>query len=107
MHWKRQRQRDYNQSEVIAKEISAQINQPMVLDVKRLKNTASQTSKSKYLRWEDEDKLFEINKSIDLSYQHIILVDDIITTGATVTKCLHALEKVDGVSVSIISVAYS
>ena len=107
LHWKRKKQRGYNQSEVIAKEISGQTSIEMINAIKKTNNTAPQTTKSKYLRWDNIDTLFVSNKDLDLSGKHIILVDDIITTGATITKCVQALQHIDGIKISVVSVAYS
>jgi predicted amidophosphoribosyltransferase len=98
--------RGYNQSLYFAKGISEITKIP--IDEKtliRTKENISQTRKTKYERWENVDSIFETEKSENIIGKHLLLVDDIITTGATLEACIHALKKAENVKVSIFTIA--
>lgn len=106
LHWKREKIRGYNQSLYFAKGISEVVNIP--IEEKALireKENISQTRKNKYERWENVETIFNIVKPENISGKHILLVDDVITTGATVEACVHALKKAENVKVSVLTIA--
>ena len=65
----------------------------------------SQTKKRRYNRFEGVENVFEINYKTELENQHVILIDDVITTGATITACVSALNKIKNIKISIVCVA--
>ena len=106
LHPKRQRKRGYNQSEVFADGLS----ETMGIDVennllKRAVASQTQTRKSKFSRWQNVENIFVIRTPEKLENRHVLLVDDVITTGATLEACVHTLQTVPGVKVSIASIA--
>jgi len=106
MHYKKQRKRGYNQSEIFARGIAQSMSVPV--DIKTLiktTKTVSQTKKSKHARWENVKEVFELTKSDHLVNKHILLVDDVITTGATLESCILHLSKIPGIKISIASLA--
>lgn len=106
LHRKKQRMRGYNQSECIAQGISAVTQIP--LDIKcisRNKNTATQTRKSTVERWDNVDSIFTLCDSHLLVGKHVLIVDDVLTTGATVVSCASAFNGVDGIRVSVLTLA--
>jgi len=106
LHLKRQKKRGYNQSECIAKGIAKHL--PSIVDTKslyRTKATETQTKKSRMERWENVDSIFAVRKNHNLSNKHILLVDDVITTGATLEACAESLLKIENVKVSIAAIA--
>ncbi len=108
LHPKRQKKRGYNQSELIARGIAEQMGIPVdITSLYRSKATETQTKKSKDERWKNVENIFKIKDENILKGKHILLVDDVVTTGATLESCAHALLTVEGVKVSIACLAAS
>jgi len=88
LHPLRERKRGYNQSAKFAEGLSTGLTIPCFEDaVRRTQNTASQTRKSKVERWENVKNAFEVVRPELLQGQRVLLVDDIITTGASLEAC--------------------
>ncbi len=101
----RQRERGYNQSEMIARGIAEVCGKPLVIDALRRRNfTESQTSKDRWERNENVAHVFSLHHCDKLCCTHILLVDDIVTTGATICACANLLEQVEGVKISVAAV---
>lgn len=95
MHPSKRKRRGYNQSELIAESIAKTIGfafHPELL--LRLTDSESQTKKKRYDRWENSVLNYQAKPLIGSDIQSVILVDDIITTGATIEACAHALQSV-------------
>ncbi|GET30358.1 ComF family protein [Prolixibacter sp. SD074] len=106
LHPKKQKKRGYNQSEYIANGISEAINIPVITDALiRNVHTSSQTRKSRYNRWENVEGIFQAIKPEKLENLHLLVVDDVVTTGATLEACCVPLLKIPGVRVSIATLA--
>lgn len=106
LHKKKQRKRGYNQSIEICKGISEAMNKPLITDnLIRKKHTSSQTSKGRFDRWENVSGIFHVKSSDSLEGKHLLLVDDVITTGATLESCCEELLKISGVRVSVAALA--
>jgi ComF family protein len=105
LHPKKLKKRGYNQSAWIGKGIAEKLETS--LDEKTLirnVNTETQTKKTKIERWENVHNVFELtNNSFD--NKHILLVDDVITTGATIEGCINALQNAKDVRISIATLA--
>lgn len=89
LHWRRQWSRGYNQSNELAKGLSAISGIPVLSNaIKRGRNNRSQTKMNRDERWNNVKGLFALvegNATRALEGKHILLVDDVITTGATLT----------------------
>ena len=108
LHQDKLRARGYNQSDEIARGLSEATGIPLVHDVLiRKEMTDTQTKRKRFERWENMENKFMLNGQISISGLHIILVDDVITTGATLEACGSVLLEVNGVSVSIISLCFA
>jgi len=108
LHLKREIQRGYNQSSVFAQGLSEVMNIPWSADVLlRTSYTQSQTKKSRLERFENVVQAFEINKPRLIEGQHILLVDDVLTTGATLEAGAIKLLEVKGVKVSMATIAFA
>ena len=106
LHRRKQRMRGYNQSEYIARGISAVTGIPVETGaVARVKDTDTQTRKSVYERWENVRDIFRVSAPGLFAGKHLLLVDDVLTTGATLTACADAFSGVEGVRISILALA--
>lgn len=106
LHEKKKKERGYNQSEMLAQGISVRTGIPVVADVLlRLGYTDTQTHKGNYERWENIRNVFSCANREMLSGKHILLVDDVVTTGATVVACADALANIPNLKVSVLSFA--
>ncbi len=108
LHAKKLKSRGYNQSEWFAKGMSEAFAKPLVSDyLERVENTSTQTRKNKYQRWENVEGIFNCKKKSDLRNKHILLVDDVVTTGATLEAAYLALKDIEGLKISIASIAFA
>jgi ComF family protein len=108
LHPKRFKKRGYNQSEQVSKGMSAILNLPInTHNLIREENTQSQTKKSRFARYENLKDAFIVKNASELSHKHILLVDDVMTTGATMEACSIELLKIEGVKVSVCTLAYT
>ena len=107
LHAKRKRSRGYNQSEILAQGISNIVSLPVcAAAVERSVNTETQTKKNKEERKQNVANIFTVTNPQLLQNKHILLLDDVITTGATTISCVEAiLSQVGNVRVSIACVA--
>jgi ComF family protein len=100
--------RGYNQAEVIAKGIASIWHKPVIVDaVERILFTETQTHKNRVSRWETMAGVFTATQPETMADKHILLVDDVITTGATMEACGQALLKIPGIKLSIATIAYT
>jgi ComF family protein len=108
LHPAKQRQRGYNQSEIIARGMADILRLPVETAViRRMEDTRSQTHKSRYERWENVGQVFRCEDPDPVRNKHVILVDDVITTGATIEAVASSILAVEGVTVSIASLAFA
>jgi ComF family protein len=108
LHPRRLQQRGYNQSLCFAKGLSEELKIPVQENIlKRKQFTSTQTKKGKFSRWENMEEMFECDPGQSLTSKHILLVDDVVTTGATLEACYHALSKNGEVYISIVTIAYA
>ena len=85
---KKEFKRGFNQSAILCNGISEIINVPvMANNVIRIKATETQTKKGRIERWENVEKSFSVANAEKLKGTHVLLVDDVITTGATIEAC--------------------
>ena len=108
LHKKRLKQRGYNQSTCFAEGLAQKLN-AVVDDTSliRARATETQTKKGRFTRFENMQEVFTVIDPEKLKNQHILLVDDIITTGSTLEACAVELLKIDGVKLSIATIAYA
>ncbi len=98
--------RGYNQSEMIARGMSVILNKKMLTEVLfRTSFTETQTRKSRFERFINMEGKFEIKNKACILGKHILLVDDVITTGSTIEACAQVLSEIQGVRISVASLA--
>jgi ComF family protein len=108
LHPLKLKKRGYNQSEEISKGLASVLKLPLSTQhLVRAENTESQTKKSRFARYENLKDAFVIKSPSELIQKHIILVDDVMTTGATVEACSNELLKIEGLKISICTLAYA
>jgi ComF family protein len=108
LHIKKIKIRGYNQSEEFARGLAEGLEVPLKTSVlQRTEFTDTQTKKSKYERWENVEDVFELATPEIFKYKHIVLVDDVITTGATIEACCQLLQQIEGIQISVLSIAYA
>lgn len=108
LHKNKLRLRGYNQSACFASGISNASG--IAIDTTTLvreQETSTQTKKKKYERWENVKNVFALASSEAFENKHILLVDDVITTGATIEAAWQALKEVKGIRVSLASIAFA
>ncbi|MFN3839287.1 MAG: ComF family protein [Cyclobacteriaceae bacterium] len=105
--WKRNR-RGYNQSEEFAKGLAESMKIPVEPEViKRVTNTETQTRRNRLRRWENVRDVFVVPDCRSIEGKHVLLVDDVITTGATIEACGQVLLSAGCATVSAVSIAFS
>jgi len=106
LHESKIRIRGFNQSELLCNGLSEATGLPVDKEsLRRITVTATQTRKSRYERWVNVDGIFSVSDSSAIEGKHILLVDDVITTGSTLESCVNELLRVKGVKVSVAALA--
>ena len=106
LHPKKYKIRGYNQSEWIGKGISTILDKPQdISTLVRIRENATQTKKTVYERFENTEGIFELRDKTILEGKHVLLVDDVLTTGSTLEACVKALLETKGIKVSIFTLA--
>ena len=108
LHPSKKRIRGFNQSETISMGIADSTHLPV--DIKSLTRkmvSATQTKRSRYERWTNVEGIFQVVDIHAIAEKHILLVDDVITTGSTIEACTNELLKIQGVRVSVVALAFA
>lgn len=106
LHRKRLNQRGYNQVALFAQRLAHHLNSTYADNILiKTANTKTQTKKNRLSRWYDNRSLYEITATQILVDKNILLVDDVITTGATMEICAQTFGKIDGINIYITSMA--
>lgn len=108
LHKAKLRDRTYNQSEFIALGINEVLKTPVLNDgIIRTRFTGTQTKLNKQQRKENVKEAFSVNPKYNVSGKNILVVDDVITTGATILECADTLKKAGAAKVWVCSAAYA
>ena len=108
LHPEKKQIRGYNQSEIISFGIADAAHLPVeVNSLVRTIVSATQTKRSRYERWTNVEGIFEVIDPQAIMRKHVLLVDDVITTGSTIESCVNELLKTEGVKVSVVALAFA
>jgi ComF family protein len=106
LHPSKKRIRGFNQSELISAGMSDATGLPVSSDsLGRINVSSTQTKRSRFERWTNVEGIFSVIDSEIIRGKHVLLVDDVITTGSTIESCTNELLKVEGVKVSVAAIA--
>lgn len=105
IHRKKERKRGYNQSAIIAEGMGCVLSIPVLSHIIiRTRNTESQTDKNREERIQNVAEAFELTENNLLINKHVLLIDDVLTTGATIEACCAAIADVPGIKLSIATI---
>jgi ComF family protein len=108
LHPLKERIRGFNQSETISMGIADVTRLPVdIKSLARILVSATQTKRSRYERWTNVEGIFQVIDSKSIMGKHILLVDDVITTGSTIESCANELLRIEGVKVSVVALAFA
>ena len=106
LHRSKLAHRGYNQSEYLARGIADELKIPYTEVLKAIRPHTTQTHKGALERWQNIQNNYTLKNNADrLAGKHILLVDDVVTTGATLTVCSSLLKTIPGVTVSLFTLA--
>jgi ComF family protein len=102
LHPRKQVVRGYNQAALIGEGMQNRLDIPMIENnLTRAVFTSSQTHKSMYERWENVSNVFHLSDPAQFDGKHILLIDDVITTGSTLEACMHSIANVSDAKISV------
>lgn len=108
LHPKKERKRGYNQSLAIAEGFAIILKKDIdANNLFRKRFSETQTRKGRFERWENVSDLFEVKEPDCFTNKHVLLVDDVITTGSTLEACAQAIKKYSPVKISIATLAFA
>ncbi|MGL5938716.1 MAG: ComF family protein [Phocaeicola sp.] len=106
LHIKKEQKRGYNQSLMIAQGVSSVTKIPILSNsIYRNRFNETQTNKGLYERWINVQELFKLHPQSYLESKHILLIDDVFTTGATIVACADALSHLPDIRISVLTLA--
>jgi len=105
LHWRREWQRGFNQSALLARATARRCGIPMLNAVRRTRATQTQAGLSNARRRENVAGAFRVKKGARVEGRRILLIDDVMTTGATASACALALKRAGAKSVTLLALA--
>ena len=105
MHRKKEQQRGYNQAELLAQELGKRLNIVVIPLLEKKKENKKQSTLSEEERWKNVEKVYKLAENVSVKNKNIILVDDILTTGATTRKCSQILKENQAGEICVFAIA--
>ncbi len=106
LHPKKMKIRGYNQAEILAQGVSSVLDIPLELNtLKRKNHNNTQTNKGLFNRWTNVNSIFCIENPQKIANKHVLLIDDVITSGSTIEACAQQVLTVTNTKVSIATLA--
>lgn len=106
LHWRKRKKRGFNQSEAFARGLALSMKTELDTTIlKRVIHTETQTRKSREQRVENMKGAFVVRDPRAIASSHVLLVDDVLTTGATLEACANRLNQAEGVKISLLTIA--
>ncbi|GGG91459.1 amidophosphoribosyltransferase [Polaribacter pacificus] len=108
LHPKKRKQRGYNQLTKFGLALEKQLNIPYTPDILiRTSSRKTQTFKERFERFENTHTIFKLKNTTSFKNKHVLLIDDVLTTGATLESCCKALLKSENIKISIATIAFT
>jgi ComF family protein len=108
LHPKKKKKRGFNQSEYIARGMAEVLKIPLSVDnLHRIAFTSTQTNKNRFERWKNVEGIFGVHHPEEFTGNHLLLVDDVVTTGSTLEACAGHILTIPGTKVSIATLAFA
>lgn len=108
LHYKKEQKRGYNQLTKFGEALANELDIPFYSNILvKQSATKTQSKKSRIDRWLNVEHVFVTETNNNLTNKHVLLIDDIITTGATLEACYLALKKYNNIKISIASMAFT
>ncbi len=105
LHWRKRWQRGFNQAGLLAREVSRHTGLPCVNALQRARGSVSQTGLSPHERRSNVARVFTVAQTEKVRGRRVLLVDDVLTTGATADACAQALRSAGATAVSVLALA--
>jgi ComF family protein len=105
LHWRRRWERGFNQSELLARNVARRWNVTVTNAVKRVRATASQAGLTNAKRRANVNGAFAMRRGVRVDGARVLLVDDVLTTGASAAACARVLKRAGAVHVALLAVA--
>ena len=105
LHPAREREREFNQALVLAEILALRAGKPLIEDLERIRYTTTQTQLHREERMENLRGAFSVRHAAGVIGRHLLLIDDIFTTGSTVEECSRVLRNAGAASVRVLTVA--
>ena len=105
LHFVKRLKRGYNQSRMLAKGVASVIDCHVATNLYARRHHSTQTAKNRYERWQNTTDTFSVKRPHQLEGKHILLIDDVCTTGATLIAAAQAILKIPNTKISILTLA--